>query len=255
MDKKTAQIALKKAGYYTGPIDGKIGPKSQAAIRAILGQSDYSPARQLVAAVQVIMKAAGENVGEIDGLYGPMTERALESFIGANAWRPDDEAEAVPPRATSPNIWPRKRDAMSFFGRPGTGQTKITLPFKMRLAWNKSQIVSKITLHKKVAPSAEIAFQEIFSHYGKDGIRELGLDLFGGSLNVRKIRGGRTWSTHAWGCAIDFDPERNGLRTKAPHARLSHSDAVPFWEAWERQGWVSLGRTRNYDWMHIQAMR
>ncbi len=255
MDRRHAQQALKKAGFYSGAIDGQIGPKTRQAIDGVLGDRDFRGARRMVAAVQAILKAAGEKVGTIDGLYGPMTERALESYLDLKAWRADDEAEHVPPREASANNWPRKRDAMAFFGRPGTNQTKITVPYQMRLAWNKSQIVTRITLHKKVAASAERAFAEIWDHYGADGVRELGLDLFGGSLNVRKIRGGRTWSTHAWGCAIDFDPERNGLRTKAPHARLSHKDAKPFWEAWERQGWVSLGRTRNYDWMHIQAMR
>jgi len=31
---KQIQIALKKAGFYSGPIDGKIGPKTRQAIKA-----------------------------------------------------------------------------------------------------------------------------------------------------------------------------------------------------------------------------
>jgi len=60
---------------------------------------------------------------------------------------------------------------------------------------------------------------------------------------------------HAYGAAFDFDPLRNGLKVKAPMARLSHQDAIPFWEIWEAEGWVSLGRARNFDYMHVQAVR
>ena len=81
------------------------------------------------------------------------------------------------------------------------------------------------------------------------------MELFGGSLNVRRMRGGSAWSIHSWGCAIDFDPERNQLRWKKPKAVLSSAECADFWHFWEEEGWVSLGRARNYDWMHVQAAR
>jgi hypothetical protein len=58
---------------------------------------------------------------------------------------------------------------------------------------------------------------------------------------------------HSWGIAIDFDPMRNQLKWGRDKARLAKPDAKKFWQAWERQGWVSLGRRKNYDWMHVQA--
>ncbi|AFL51378.1 hypothetical protein ABIE78_002797 [Sinorhizobium fredii] len=69
------------------------------------------------------------------------------------------------------------------------------------------------------------------------------------------MRGGNSYSMHSWGIAMDFDPERNQLHAYKPSARLSHSDAVPFWVAWESEGWLSLGRARDFDWMHVQAAR
>lgn len=55
--------------------------------------------------------------------------------------------------------------------------------------------------------------------------------------------------------AIDFDPERNALKASNKTARLARPDCVEFWKIWESEGWVSLGRTRNFDWMHVQAAR
>jgi hypothetical protein len=60
---------------------------------------------------------------------------------------------------------------------------------------------------------------------------------------------------HAWSIAIDFDPARNQLSWSHTRARLAKPDAVKFWEFWESEGWVSLGRAKDYDWMHIQAAR
>ena len=37
--------------------------------------------------------------------------------------------------------------------------------------------------------------------------------------------------------------------------RLAQPDGETFWKLWEDEGWVSLGRARNYDWMHVQAAR
>jgi len=69
------------------------------------------------------------------------------------------------------------------------------------------------------------------------------------------MRGGSSWSVHSWGAAIDFDPDRNSLHASKAFARLAKPDADEFWRIWESEGWVSLGRAKNYDWMHIQAAR
>lgn len=62
-------------------------------------------------------------------------------------------------------------------------------------------------------------------------------------------------SLHSWGIAIDFDPERNALNWDHTKARLARPDAEDFWKIWEAEGWVNLGRSRDFDWMHVQAAR
>jgi hypothetical protein len=135
----------------------------------------------------------------------------------------------------------------------GKNQTVIKPPWDMVLAWDTDTKVSRISVHEKVAESAKRAMEKIANHYSDTQLREMGLHLFGGSLNVRKMRGGSAYSMHSWGIAIDFDPMRNQLKWGRNLARLAKPDAQDFWKFWEAEGWVSLGRRKNYDWMHVQA--
>ena len=93
-------------------------------------------------------------------------------------------------------------------------------------------------------PQTDYAFQEI---------QRLRLDLWGGCLNVRTMRGGTRYSLHSWGIAVDYDPERNRLKWGRDRAAFAQPEYDPWWRLWEEEGWVSLGRHRNFDWMHIQA--
>lgn len=232
------QSRLTAHGYAPGPIDGRIGPATIAAIRA------FEAAHGL----------------PVDGTADQTVVKALRA--PASAARPVEMA-AIPDRnrdlgegmLPTQRVWPRQADVRGFFGDVGTDQVQVEIPFDMVLAWDKGRRLTKMTLHRKVAASASRALRAIADLYSAEERKALGLDLFGGSLNVRRMRGGNSWSMHSWGIAIDFDPERNQLSWHCPQARLSHPDAVPFWQAWEAEGWVSLGRARDFDWMHVQAAR
>lgn len=152
-------------------------------------------------------------------------------------------------------VWPRQSEVFSFYGQPGENQVTLILPFPMKIAWDKAKIITKFSVHKKVHDSAKKCFVEIAKTYDEKQRAALGIDLWGGCLNVRKMRGGNSWSMHSWGIAIDFDPERNALKASHKTARLAKPDAEAFWKIWEAEGWVSLGRKRDYDWMHVQAAR
>lgn len=232
--------------------------------------------------LQSRLTAHGFPVGVIDGVVGKQTLDALKAFEAKHGFTVDGVADpavvqalrasasAVPPAVmiaipnrdvehdtpiAIPNNWPRQSGVPAFYGAVGTGQTQIEIPFDMYLAWDKGARIRKMTLHNKVAASAKRVFEKVAATYSSAERKAIGIDLFGGSLNVRKMRGGNAYSMHSWGIAIDFDPERNGLHVNAPAARLSNADALPFWKAWEEEGWLSLGRARNFDWMHVQAAR
>ncbi len=134
----------------------------------------------------------------------------------------------------------------------GTYLTQIALPYPMRIAWDKKTSVTKMSCHKDIAQALENVFAEILEVYGLAKIQELGIDLFGGCFNFRKKRGGSSYSVHAWGLAIDLDPERNLLKETSETARFARPEYEKMIDIFYKHGFVSLGREKNYDWMHFQ---
>ena len=152
--------------------------------------------------------------------------------------------------------WPTEAQCPKFYGPKGENQTSIALPFPMVLDWDKTKTIRTMTCHEKVAEPMTRIFQNLLAHYGLEKLRELGIDQFGGCLNVRLKRGSKSsWSIHSWGCAVDLDPDRNGLRETSKTARFARPEYLPMWKIIENEGAVSLGRARNFDWMHWQFAR
>lgn len=229
------QSRLTAHGYACGPIDGVLGNITIAALKAFQAGLGLDPTGQADAATVAALRVSS-------GLMAPadLVDRAVVADARAKATR---------------GPWPAQADCLKFYGPVGASQVAVDIPFDMYLAWDKGTRVRRMTLHKRVAASAAIVFNRIAGDYSAAERKALGIDLFGGSLNVRKMRGGSSYSMHSWGIAIDFDPERNQLSWGRDRARLAQADALPFWNAWEAEGWVSLGRARNFDWMHVQAAR
>lgn len=178
-----------------------------------------------------------------DGIPGPQTVQALM-----------EKLDIQPPPSHS---WPSQaevRSGNSIFGRAAdeSSLTSIRLPYTMRIAWEPEKTVASMRCHRKVAKPLTRIFQATLDHYGIDRVRQLGLDLYGGCFNDRAIIGGKATSMHAWGIAVDMDPDRNGLNTHAPTAVFSKPEYEAFWQIVEKEGGVSLGRQRDYDWMHFQ---
>lgn len=286
MDLGSVQSRLAAAHLYDGDVDGLLGGLTKAAIKAFLLQQNVDAfelwpiERRMVAAQQLICRIDGIEAGKVDGLQGAQTKYALavwdarqgnagKAVAAVEAWRDDVRApQAIPTRAlpaitssqvAAPSqrpVWPKQSAMDSFYGPKGTGQVMLTLPFKMRLAWDLASGMTRFSCHKRVSESLERIFVRTRDHYGLEEIQRLRLDLFGGCLNVRKMRGSATaWSIHSWGCAVDIDPDHNQLKSKRAQASLDGPEFDPFWSFVYDEGAIGLGRERDYDWMHFQFAR
>lgn len=261
MNLRDFQIIATKAGLYNGGIDGLDGPKSRSALDKVLEPypttKNWSTKRRIVAGIQALLHVMDYEPGIVDGYEGHNTNEAFAAFIYERVNNRREEIDRNVLRSRRSDRFPHQRDVTAFYGSPGDEVrqqlVRIQLPFTMRIDWNRSQKVDKITLHRKCAESAKEAFNEIYDVYGIDDIIDLGLDLFAGSYNHRKMRGGDLWSMHAYGCAIDFNASPNGLRTRCPDALFCGQEYVKFFDIWESYGWTSLGRAIGRDWMHVQA--
>ena len=143
------------------------------------------------------------------------------------------------------------------YGKPnitGAGYlVTINLPYPMRLSWDLDTKVTRMSCHKLVADKFLAVFNDLLKHYGYEKIVELGIDLFGGCFNFRKMRGGSDWSRHSWGVALDLDPARNLLKETARTARFARPEYKPMIDIFYKHGFISLGIEKGYDFMHFEC--
>lgn len=261
------QKFLTQEGYAPGPADGQLGDNTYKALQQALQKrkanlpgdwATWPNTRKTVAYVQLLGKEHQLEVGAIDGYWGPQTDFAFESLqhilekgTPPAPWR--DET----PLNVNPNGWPQQNEAelTRFYGAVGTNLVSVSLPYPHRLSWALNQTINSFQCNAKVRDSIQRVLTGVLQHYGLERIRALGLDRWGGCFNNRVMRGGTKRSMHAWGIAIDYDPEHNQLKWGRDKAVFARSDYDMWWTLWEQEGWVSLGRTKNYDWMHVQAAK
>lgn len=162
-------------------------------------------------------------------------------------------------------MWPRQSDVLAYrspYGDPrGRGggvasarwqrASLVAVPCPWTM-WMGDIRITRISVHDYCAESLGRVMGKVWIRAGKKQrqIEEWHADKFGGGFNYRPMRGLSTLSMHAFGCAIDFDPENNGLGDRTPFFTSSN----PLIEEFEREGWTWGGRWRSrVDAMHVQA--
>ena len=181
--------------------------------------------------VRCVQHAVG---AEVDGVIGKETVSKVAQVLGLG--------------------WPSQaevRSGKSIFGKAGD-ESQLVLVAPAYPLYYEGRVVKHVRVHKLIAEHVQEIFKEVLEAYGIERIKELGLDQYSGSYNYRATRSGATMSMHSWGIALDFAAEKNAYSMKKPKASLSKPECEKWWEIWERHGAVSLGRAKNYDWMHVQ---
>lgn len=266
MDPRHIQMLLASAGYYRGAIDGDLGPKSRDAAHIIernagRNLTDWPWHRRFVAAGQAVLNAQGHEAGVADGLVGHNTREALTSWLSAQAGTDATVARVPALDRSTPTTIPRQAEVGTAYGSPGPGGTveqrltTATAPLPMRLDWDLETTVTRLRVHEKCAPALTAALAAVVDHYGEAEWRRLGLDRYAGGYNPRRMRGGTSWSMHAYGCAIDIFAAPNALRTRCPQALFCGAEYKPFLDIMQAHGWLPAIRLWGADAMHFQMAR
>lgn len=116
------------------------------------------------------------------------------------------------------------------------------LPFPLSLSWDRSRVVNSMTCHKLLAS----AFSDVFLRIQNAGL-QASLISFGGCFSFRPQRTGTKLSTHAWGIAVDLNPESNEQGTEG---NMNPDIVLIFRESGFEWGGDWHGRSR--DPMHFQ---
>lgn len=168
--------------------------------------------------------------------------------------------------------WPLQKDCDAFYGNPRgmldhSNRTwerenivAIEPPFLMtydgrscrRIRIHKACADSLMRVLKEILRRAEIAASDT-KRPASGILKTWGASIYAGSYVYRLKRGSSSLSMHAYGCAIDLDPERNAFHDLEPH----FGEVKDVVEAFENEGWVWGGRWsgRSRDGMHFQAAR
>jgi hypothetical protein len=119
---------------------------------------------------------------------------------------------------------------------------RVSLPFSLRLSWDPSRTVTRMTCHRRLTR----VFSSVFSSIQERGLQDR-ITSFGGCFAFRPQRTGSKLSAHSWGIAIDLNPESN------PQGSAGNMDAGVI-EIFRRAGfeWGGGWQGKTRDPMHFQ---
>ena len=178
--------------------------------------------------------ALQERIGTTpDGIWGDVSTAACKRHL-----------RALMP---TPHPWPTgdESSVIRRYGEPGDEEQLVNLPVIGLGIKYAGKPVRTIRCHRLVADSLLAAITEI-----ADSPAAWILTEYAGCYNVRPMRDGSRLSKHAWGIAIDFAPDTNGLRTHWPRAATMPIEAM---EAFAKHGWLAAGAFWSRDAMHYET--
>ena len=174
-----------------------------------------------------------------DGIWGMETASKVAEELNLDPWYEE---------------LPKGSDRSLAYGEPREGfphLTRLELPYSMFLSWDETKEINNFSCHVKVAPMFDEMFELWLDFYGPEGIREHGLDQYGGCYNHRPPRGSsRGWSDHAYGVAVDIDPTGNPLNSRFHESRMP-LEAI---RLAEKAGLRNIGARIGRDFMHFAAV-
>lgn len=171
-----------------------------------------------------------------DGFWGPRSIAACQKHLF-------QLMQAKPP-------WPRSDAATlaATFGEPGDESNLVALPVADLWIEYDGNPVRVIRCNKHIAAPLGRALREI-----ANGPHAAILKEYAGCFNFRKKRGGSSsYSLHAYGAAIDLDPDNNAFRDSWP---MRSTMPLEVMEAFAREGFKSGGAWWGYDAMHFETTR
>ena len=118
----------------------------------------------------------------------------------------------------------------------------VPIPFSIPLSWDPKTKVSKMRVHKLLAPVITATFAAIVDAGLQDKITS-----YGGAYMYRPKRGSAKYSTHSWGISFDINVATNQMGTRG--------DMDPaLVELFRAHGWKWGGdwTGANCDPMHFQ---
>lgn len=150
---------------------------------------------------------------------------------------------------------PCYEDLYSCYGDPDSPSfareelTVISLPYPLRINWDRKKSVSNMWVHRMISSVMQDALREILNFQGYKYLIENDFDLWGGTYNNRKMRGSDKKSTHAWGIAIDLNPDLAPYNEKDDQGRWVNNQPAFIRNAFIERGFVTFP----WDGMHFQA--
>ena len=168
-----------------------------------------------------------------DGFWGPKSIAACQAHL----------------RSLMPvkNPWPRS-DAASlraFYGAPGTESNLVEVKVAGLGVEYDGQPVRVIRAHEEIADS----LLRIITALHANPVTRPILAEYAGCYNFRRKRVGSSYSLHAYGAAIDLDPDNNQFRDSWP---MRSTMPLEVMEIFAAEGVLSAGAAWGYDAMHFQ---